>query len=195
MRYLFAILIQFALISASAAQETYVFKPGDVIQISVWQEPKLNSQLKVAPDGRVSMPLAGHLQVEGKSSEEVESAIRERLSEKYQTGLDITVSLVSQPTDTEAKDEEQLFFVMGEVIRPGQYPLKEQTTVLQALALAGGLAAFASERRIQVHRRIDGRDALHEFNFRQFKRGRNPKGNIVLKPGDVIVVPENGLLD
>ena len=58
-----------------------------------------------------------------------------------------------------------------------------------------GLGAFAEERRIQVHRKIDGRDALLKFNLRKFKRGENPTGNIVLLQGDVVVVPENGVLD
>ncbi len=195
MRYLLAVFLQLLFVAGLAAQEAYLFESGDVIQISVWQEPKLDGPRKVAPDGRISMPLAGHLLVKGKTAEDVEAEIKKKLSDTFKTDLDVTVSLVAQPPD-EAKDEEEAsFYVMGEVVRPGPYALKKETTVLQALALSGGLAAFASERRIQVHRRIKGRDALHVFDYRKFKRGSNPTGNIVLQPGDVIVVPENGLLD
>jgi polysaccharide export outer membrane protein len=67
--------------------------------------------------------------------------------------------------------------------------------MLQAIALGGGLSPFAAERRIQVHRKVGGRDQIHVFDFEAFKHGVNPAGNIVLRPGDVVVVPERGLFE
>jgi polysaccharide biosynthesis/export protein len=84
---------------------------------------------------------------------------------------------------------------MGEVAGPGEFPVRKPTTVLQAIALGGGLSPFAAERRIQVHRKTGGHDEIHTFDFRAFRLGLNPTGNIVLRPGDVVVVPERGLFE
>ncbi len=197
MRYLIGLLMLVISSAHAAAADAYKLQSGDTIQVSVWQEPKLDRQLKVGPDGRVSLPLAGHIVAGGRTAEEVEKAIAERLASQYQTDLDVTVSLVDQPQTDQAGDSggEKIIYVMGEVRNPGPLVIKSPTTVLQALAMSGGLGAFASERRIQVHRKIGGRDALLQFDFRKFKRGLNPTGNITLREGDVVIVPENGVLD
>lgn len=197
MRCIFVLLMLIVHTAQVAAEDAYKLQSGDVIQVSVWQEPKLDRQLKVGPDGRVSLPLAGHLRAKGLTAEEVEKAIAARLADQYQTGLDVTVSLVGQPQNGQEgeQDNEKIVYVMGEVRNPGPLVLKSDTTVLQALAMSGGLGAFAEERRIQVHRKIGGRDALLEFDFRKFKRGENPTGNVLLRKGDVVIVPENRVLD
>ena len=84
---------------------------------------------------------------------------------------------------------------MGEVQKPGQFVIKTRTTLLQALALGGGLSPFAAQRRIQVHRKIKGIDEVYQFDYRAFEQGQDVAGNIVLRAGDVIVVPERGLFE
>ncbi len=176
----------------------YRFQPGDTIQISVWQEPRLDRQVVVAPDGTIALPLAGRVQAGGQGAPEVEQAIKARLADQYEDELDVTVTFLARP-DIEALPPLPpvlpAIYVMGEVANPGEFPIQKPTTVLQAIALGGGLSPFAAERRIQVHRKVAGRDDIHVFDFKAFKHGMNPIGNIVLKSGDVVVVPERGLFE
>jgi polysaccharide biosynthesis/export protein len=173
----------------AAAQ--YLFQPGDVVAISVWQEPRLDQQVVVAPDGSIALPLAGRIQAGGRQASQVESAIRAQLAPHYADALDITVHLAARPPTPEVVPT---IYVTGEVARPGEFPAAKPTTVLQAIALGGGLSPFAAERRIQVHRKVGGRDEIHVFDFGAFRHG-HPTGNIVLRPGDVVVVPERGLFE
>ena len=195
MRLLATLLIVITAVISTAAQAAYRLQPGDTIQVSVWQEPKLDRQLVVAPDGTISMPLVGHVKASGRSAQQVEMSIKERLKSQYQSELDVTVSLVAQPPVKEEEEIDPSIFVMGEVNKPGEFIIKKRTTLMQALALGGGLSAFAAQRRIQVHRKIDGRDEIHEFDYRAFEQGQEVAGNIVLRPGDVVVVPERGLFE
>lgn len=173
----------------------YRFQPGDTIQISVWQEPRLDRQVVVAPDGTIALPLAGRVQAGGQGASEVEQAIKARLAGQYEDELDVTVTFLARPEIEAIAPVLPAIYVMGEVASPGEFAIQKPTTVLQAIALGGGLSPFAAERRIQVHRKSAGRDEIHMFDFRAFKHGMNPHGNIVLKSGDVVVVPERGLFE
>ncbi|MEO9876462.1 MAG: polysaccharide biosynthesis/export family protein [Anderseniella sp.] len=195
MRVITAFLILLCAAISSSAQAAYRLQPGDTIQVSVWQEPKLDRQLVVAPDGSVAMPLVGHVSAGGRSAQQVEKAIKAKLQTQYQSDLDVTVSLVAQPPEEEADKIDPTIFVMGEVNKPGEFVIKKRITLLQALAMGGGLSAFAAQRRIQVHRKVDGEDTIFQFDYRAFEHGRDVAGNIALRPGDVIVVPERGLFE
>jgi polysaccharide export outer membrane protein len=188
-----AILLGWATQGSALAQ--YQFQPGDQIQISVWQEPRLDRQIVVAPDGSIALPLAGRIQAGGRTAAQVEQAIAGSLAAHYADELDVTVHLVGRPDELEEAPVLPAIYVMGEVTRPGEFPVQKPTTVLQAIALGGGLSPFAAERRIQVHRKVGGQDQIHVFDFQAFKHGMNPAGNIVLRPGDVVVVPERGLFE
>jgi polysaccharide biosynthesis/export protein len=185
-----AMLAACAMHGPAAAQ--YLFQPGDTVAISVWQEPRLDQQVIVAPDGSIALPLAGRIQAGGRPASQVEGAIRTQLAPHYADDLDITVHLVAR---TPAPEIVPTIYVTGEVARPGEFPAEKPTTVLQAIALGGGLSPFAAERRIQVHRKAGGHDEIHVFDFKAFRHGLNPTGNIVLRPGDVVVVPERGLFE
>ncbi len=195
MRVIAALLILFCATVATSAQAAYRLQPGDTIQVSVWQEPKLDRQLVVAPDGSIAMPLVGHVSAGGRSARQVEKAIKAKLQTQYQSDLDVTVSLVAQPPEEESEKIDPTIFVMGEVNKPGEFVIKKRITLLQALAMGGGLSAFAAQRRIQVHRKVDGEDAIFQFDYRAFENGRDIAGNIALRPGDVVVVPERGLFE
>lgn len=200
MRIIAALLILLCVSLASSAQAAYRLQPGDTIQVSVWQEPKLDRQLVVAPDGTVAMPLVGHVPAGGRSARQVETAIKAKLQTQYTSELDVTVSLVAQPPE-KVKPEEEVekidptIFVMGEVNKPGEFAIKKRVTLLQALAMGGGLSAFAAQRRVQVHRKVNGEDTIFQFDYRAFENGRDVTGNIALRPGDVVVVPERGLFE
>lgn len=189
------VLILLGSFSLAAKAGIYRFQPGDQIQVSVWQEPKLDRQIAVAPDGSVSLPLVGRVVAGGRSAGQIAASIKGRLSQTYKGELDVTVSFVSRPEIEPAEKIDPRIYVMGEVKKPGEFIIKVRTTVLQALALGGGLSPFAADRRIQVHRKIKGEDIVYQFNYRDFQHGGEPGSNIRLRPGDVVVVPERGLFE
>lgn len=173
---------------ASHAQSRYVLQPGDTINISVLQDPSLDRSIAIGPDGTISFPLAGHISAAGLTAESLENSLTRRLSKNYKGRLDVTVTLGQVNESFESR-----IFVTGEVNKPGPYPLAPGTNVMQAIALAGGLGRFAAGGRVQIHRNVGGQEQVYEFDYDDYASGRNLEGNISLRPGDVIVVPERGL--
>lgn len=158
----------------------YRIGPEDVLHISVWKEEDLDRKVLVRPDGGISFPLAGDIQVSGRTPLEVQDEIRSRL-QRYVPDAEVTVSV--------DKISGYTVFVLGEVEAPGQFTLGRYVDVVQALTLAGGFTPYASNRNIQVLRRQDGREVTYEFDFRDVSRGRNLDQNIILQSGDVVLVP------
>ena len=203
MRWILACLISLVFIVATGAAQadTYRLRPGDVLDVNVFQDPKLNRQIVVAPDGYVSFPLAGRFKAAGLTPSAVETALTAGLQKQYTTDLDVTVSYVQsekrEPRQLkEAKDREFTVYVTGEVAKPGAFVVpKRPPNVLQAIALSGGLGPFAAARRIHVIRRVSGEEIVFPFNYRNYEKGRDLEGNITLRNGDVVVVPERGLFE
>ena len=158
----------------------YRIGPEDVLHISVWKEEDLDRKVLVRPDGGISFPLAGDIQVSGRTPLEVQDEIRSRL-QRYVPDAEVTVSV--------DKISGYTVFVLGEVEAPGQFTLGRYVDVVQALTLAGGFTPYASSRNIQILRRQDGREVTYEFDFRSISRGRNLDQNIILQSGDVVLVP------
>ena len=179
----------------------YLVRPGDVLEVLVFQDQKLNKQIVVAPDGRISFPLAGHLKAGGRTLEAIEGDLKDRLKKQFADDVDITVSLLGSkelPPKPQLAPEPPLdpsVYVTGEVAKPGQYFFKTRTNVLQAIALAGGLGPFAAERRIKIRRKENGQETLYEFDYDAFISGDDLSGNMYLRSGDVVVVPEKGLFE
>ena len=173
-----------------------------MVDISVWQDPKLDRKVLISPNGMISFPLAGHIHAGGLTAQGLENILKQRLKKNYTGQLDITVSLTA--VNKELEDETRpRFYVTGEVLRPGPYLLRPNTSVVQALALAGGVGPFAATRRIQVHRKIRGVETTYLFNYNEYQSGADvthdaegsPNININLRPNDVIIVPERGLFE
>jgi polysaccharide export outer membrane protein len=190
MRYFLAIIFLCGMVVQSVA--IYRLQPGDRLSVSVWQDDKLNQEVVVGPDGRISLPLAGHIRAGGQTAQQVEAAIRRRLQSNYKEKLDVTVMLLSR--GNQETGQERHIYVTGEVDEPGLYTVTRPTTVLQAITLAGGLDIFAAKKRIKIQRRENGEDILIPFNYRAAVNGRDPWSNIYLRDGDVVIVPERGLL-
>lgn len=165
----------------ATAQSDYALQPGDLLTVTVYEEPELSREVLVRPDGGISFPLIGDLTAAGMSPAAVKSALETRLAE-FIPGASVTVAVV-QITGNRV-------FVVGKVNAPGAYPIYRPLDVMQALALAGGTAQFAELDDIRILRRdVDGEQNVIEFKYSEVIRGRNLEQNLLLKSGDTIVVP------
>lgn len=199
-----AIIAAFLSVAAFAQDgEFYRLVPGDVLEVTVLEDPDLGRQLLVRPDGRVSMPLAGTVMAEGRTPEQVQGTIRARLARNFVEPPTVTVAVVSV---RETLDEEELeetilndVYVLGEVARPGrfEYPNDEPVTVLQALSLAGGVGPFAAIKRIQVREVVDGIETVRLFNYEAVEDGASVSAADFepLIDGAILIVPERGFLE
>ena len=180
---------------AGARAET--LKPGDSLSISVLQDPKLDRTVVVDPSGEIAFPLAGHIRASGLSPQALENILKSKLKGNYKDDdLVVTVAVANSPKDIPEEDLKPKVFITGEVARPGSYVVRQPTTLMQAIALAGGVGPFAAKQRIQVRRRSPGGDeTIFMFNYKAYEAGADLEGNIRLRAGDVIMVPERGLFD
>jgi len=167
-------------VQASAAPSDYKIGPQDVLRIDVWKEPDISRTIPVRPDGKISLPLLNDVQASGLTAMELAGSIREGLT-KYITSPQVTVTV--------AEINSRRIFVTGEVTHPGAQSLLPNMTALQALASAGGFTQFARIKNIYVLRVEDGKQVKHPFNYKAVVDGKHPEDDIVLQPGDVIVVP------
>jgi polysaccharide biosynthesis/export protein len=182
------LLICFIGTSASAQ----ALKPGDTIDISVWQDSKLDRRLVISQSGAIAFPLAGHIQAGGLTPQALERVLQEKLKGSYNDKLDITVSLVSSREEDDTKPR---VYVTGEVQKPGPYVLTGgRITLMQSIAMAGGLGPYAEKHRVQLHRKVNGVETVYVFDYSAFEANRDLTGNVDVRGGDVIVVPERGLL-
>ncbi|HEV2178523.1 MAG TPA: polysaccharide biosynthesis/export family protein [Terriglobia bacterium] len=165
---------------SASAPANYVINAGDVLEIQVWKEPDISKAVPVRPDGKISLPLIDDVQASGLTAMDLTAAITEKLK-KFITDPQVTV-IVTQVNS-------QHIFITGEVNRGGTYPLLPGMTALEALASAGGFTPFASLKKIYVLRQENGKQVRYPFNYKKVLKGKDPGDNIILKPGDTIVVP------
>lgn len=159
---------------------TYRIGKGDVLEIHVWKEPVLSRETFVRMDGMISMPLLDDLQAAGRTPMEVKKDIQQRLSEFLETP-EVTVILKEATS--------QKFYMIGEIAKPGEYPLTTDMTVLQAFALAGGFTEWADKDKVMILRRENGQEKRIPVNYKEIVKGKNPEQNILIQAGDTIVVP------
>jgi polysaccharide export outer membrane protein len=195
MRQLLLGLLMAALAAGGALAQPagYRIQPGDTLQVTVLEDESLNRTLLVAPDGRISVPLAGSIDVAGSTVGTVENTIADRLASSFAVRPNVFVALTSVDAGAGLFD----IYVLGEVNQPGLKAVEPGTTLLQALALAGGTSRFAAEKRIQL-RRTDsstGAERLYLFNYRAVERGGSIQSMIALREGDVVIVPERRLFE
>ena len=169
-----------ATVKLQAPAHEYLIGPDDVLNITVWKEPEISRTLPVNPDGNISLPLVGNLMASGQTPAQLQSEIKQRLL-TYLSDPEVNVSL------QEAKSHK--FNVVGEVEKPGSYLMTGPLTVLDAIAVAGGLRDFAKMSKIYVLRsNADGSHTRLPFNYKRVIKG-NVQQNIELEPRDTVVVP------
>lgn len=163
----------------SQAGPEYRMGPEDQIRISVWENKELTLDLVVRPDGKISMPLIQDVVAEGQTAVELANTIHDRLTAFIKEPLvSVIVLQVHAPK----------YFVIGNVAKPGTYSLRSETSILQALAIAGGFTQFASTRSIKLIRNAVGKQDVRKVNYNKMI-DEGGEGNYILKSGDTIVVP------
>ena len=166
--------------SVNPVGASYVIAPDDVLAIDVWKEAEITRTVPVRPDGKISLPLLNDVQAAGLTATDLASVIAERLK-KFIANPQVTVIVTTVNS--------QKIFILGEVPRPGVTPLLPNMTVLQAVSSAGGFTQYANQKGIYVLRTENGQQVKYPFNYREVVKGVNIQQNIMLKPGDTIVVP------
>jgi polysaccharide export outer membrane protein len=165
----------------------YIIVPEDVLDITVWKNADLSKTVQVRPDGRISLPLIGDVEAVSRTSTQLTQEISTRLKSYMENP---TVSIVVKEVNSYA------IFVLGEVVKPGRYPLKSKTTLLQAVTLASGFTQVASRNKIVIFRFAKDGDPLMKIKASYddivLRDGTNQ--NIELKPGDTIVVPSESMV-
>ena len=174
------VLSTFDAVSAGEFGAQYRVQPGDALRVSVWKEPDLQQDLLVRPDGGISFPLAGDIAAGGRTVQEIQSDIVARI-EEYIPDPVVTVQLIQM--------DGNVIYVLGKVNRPGAFIMQRSLDVAQALVLAGGLALFAEGDNISILRRNGSSQQAITVKFGDIKYGRNLAQNVLLNPGDVVVVP------
>ena len=167
--------------AAKLHDNSFVIGNGDVLAINVWKQPDISRSLPVRSDGRISLPLVGEVQAAGLTPLKLEADITGKL-QAYLTEPEVTVIV--------EKINSEKFNILGRVAKPGAYPLTDPTTVLDAIALAGGCRDFAKNKAIYILRvNPDGKESRIPFNYQSVIKGKNLEQNILVLPHDTIVVP------
>ena len=165
-----------------AATEDPNYKIGaqDVLDINVWKEPEVSRTVPVRPDGKISLPLLNDVQAAGLTPLQLAAQITEGLK-KFVTNPQVTVIVTTINS--------QRVYIMGEMNRPGAYPLLPGMTILQALSSGGGFTQYANTKKIYLLRVVEGKQEKYPFNYKDAIAGKHVEQNIDLKAGDTIVVP------
>ncbi len=180
-RWLVAVAILPFSLGVFAQDNFYKLQPGDLLVISVWGEESLHAETPVRPDGYISFPLADDVEASGKSVAELRSALAGKLK-KYIPDPVVTVMTMDLRGNT--------VYVIGKVNRPGPFQVQRQIDAVQALSMAGGMTAYASANKISILRRDpNGKQKSIPFEYGDIEKGQNLEQNILLQPGDVVVVP------
>ena len=181
------------------AQSEYRVRSGDTLVIEVLEDTSLNRAVVVLPDGRISFPFAGTVEVAGRSVSQIEAAITAGIADNFASQPNVFVAVQPgerRPATAAAPNMINIYF-LGEVNTPGLREVVPGTTLLQGLAQSGGLTRFAAAKRLQL-RRTDpatGRQSVFKIDYRALSDGAAMSSDIRLQAGDVILVPERRLFE
>lgn len=171
---------QAAAAAEAAPPPDYVIGPEDVLGILFWRDADMSGDVTVRPDGMITLPLVRDIRAQGLTPDALRDEIQKAASQFIE---DPVVTVVVREINS------RKVFITGQVANPGAYPLTSAMTVMQLIAVAGGVSEFANTKNITVMRAGTGRSQVFKFNYRDVARGRNVQQNIQLQPGDTVVVP------
>ena len=160
--------------------DSYVIGPDDVLQILFWRDKDMSTEVAVRPDGKITLPLLNEVQATGLTPDQLRDRITAEASKLVE---DPNVSVIVKAINS------RRVYISGQVGKPGVYPLSGPTTVMQLIAMAGGLHEFADSKNIMIMRVENGNTVAFKFNYKDIVKGKNLKQNIPLKIGDTIIVP------
>jgi polysaccharide export outer membrane protein len=167
--------------SAKESQSEYRIGVGDILEVSTWKELELSKQnVLVRTDGKISFALLNDLQAAGATPVELKAVIEKGLKAFIANPV-VTVTVTTAGS--------QKFYVLGEVLKTGEYPLSKQLTVLQAFAVAGGFTQWAAKDEIILLRVEAGKEKIYKINYKDIVKGRGSENNLMLQANDTIVVP------
>lgn len=198
---LIAAVFTLLLATAAVAQSEYRVRAGDTLAIEVLQDPGLNRSAVVLSDGRISFPFAGTVRVGGRTVTQIETAIAEAIAPNFAAPPNVFVSVVPAerlPSTNGSADAPTIdIYFLGEVNTPGLVEMEPGTRLLQAIAQSGGLTRFAADKRLQLRRtdKSTGTTDLFVINLRAILDGGAVTNNLVMRDGDVIIVPERRLFE
>ncbi len=179
--FLFLWLVLMGATASAQPAGPYQLRHGDALTVSVWKEEALRLEVRVLPDGSITFPLAGRVEVAGLTTQQVEERIASRIK-KYIPEAVVTVSVTGI--------EGSRVFVLGKVAEPGLVTLMSpSTTVLQVLSQVGGVDRFADANAIRVLRQTSSGPSVLPVRYNDLMRGSSLETNVVLLPGDTILVP------
>jgi polysaccharide export outer membrane protein len=172
--------------AAAASQDPAVAEPeyrigaGDVLQVFVWKEPDFTREVTVRLDGRITFPLLGNMMAAGLTPTQLAADITSKLG-RFVDNPSVTLSV--------AQSNSLRFYVIGQVKQSGAFPFVGRTTILQALAMAGGLVEFAKKDHVLVFRGPPGAQEVLTVDVKKIESSADVSQNIALQPGDTILVP------
>jgi polysaccharide export outer membrane protein len=179
-RLVLGVIIGLLATRAAAQDRRYVIGPSDALSIVFRQDKEMSADVTVRPDGQISLPLLNDITVSGSTPDE----LRLRLKDAAMTFIaDPEVSVVVKDIHS------RIVYITGNIAKPNGYPLNTDMTVLQLIAVAGGLLDYADKSHILVMHPEHGESQIHEFDYNAFIHQKRTTGNVVLAPGDTIVVP------
>jgi polysaccharide export outer membrane protein len=158
----------------------YVIGPDDVLTIVFWREKELSGDVAVRPDGNISLPLLNDVEAAGLTPDQLRLRVTEAATKLIE---EPTVSVVVKQINS------RKVFITGQVSKPGPYSINGPTTVVQLLAMAGGVLEYADDKNIAIMRTENGKPVSLRFNYDEVKKRKKIEQNILLKPGDTIIVP------
>jgi len=158
----------------------YTFGAGDILEISVFGEPEISKAVFVRIDGKISLPLIGDIQAADITATALAKAISEKLT-KFVGNPNVTVIL--------AESKSKVYYVLGQIKTPGEFLITQPITVLQAIGRAGGLLEWAKKAKIMIVSKPGGSKKISYFDYDAFLAGENIGQNVMINPGDTVVIP------
>ena len=164
----------------AADSDQYIIGPEDVLDIHVWREDALSRTISVRMDGKISLPLIDEIRAAGLSPLQLKEAITQRLKELIENPI---VTVIVKEVNSHK------VYITGNVKNPGIYKIRSETSIVQLISIAGGVADWASTQKIVIIRKENGKERVITVNYKKIIKGEDLSSNLILKPGDTIIVP------